>query len=237
MTFTLRFSNPEESLPIAMLLSAAGGFLDAFTWVGHGGVFANAQTGNVVLLGLFTAAGQWDLAWRHVPPILAFLAAIFLAAGLRRYSARTHWRWLPVTSLAVEMILLTVVTCLPEGFPDFPIIIGIAFVAALQSASFATIEGWSYSSVMTTGNLRRTAEALFAGIMPPHDPAAQRQARVFATICSTFALGAGMGGVTTARFGNLALISPLLLFLVVLVSCLRATASPPRAKAAGSALE
>ena len=38
------------TLGIATLLAAAGGFLDGFTWVGHGHVFANAMTGNVVLL-------------------------------------------------------------------------------------------------------------------------------------------------------------------------------------------
>jgi uncharacterized membrane protein YoaK (UPF0700 family) len=34
-----------ERLNQALLLAAAGGFLDAYTFVGYGGVFANAQTG------------------------------------------------------------------------------------------------------------------------------------------------------------------------------------------------
>src|SRR6185437_11215017 len=43
---------PESSVAVACLLSLSGGFLDAFTYIGHGGVFANAMTGNVVLMGV-----------------------------------------------------------------------------------------------------------------------------------------------------------------------------------------
>jgi uncharacterized membrane protein YoaK (UPF0700 family) len=32
---------------MAMPLACVGGFLDAYTFVGYNGVFANAQTGNV----------------------------------------------------------------------------------------------------------------------------------------------------------------------------------------------
>src|ERR1700746_2262793 len=44
---------------LAALLTIAGGFLDAFTYIAHGGGFANAQTGNVVLLGVYAASGDW----------------------------------------------------------------------------------------------------------------------------------------------------------------------------------
>ena len=41
-----------ESFLIGALLAVVGGFLDAYTYLLRGGVFANAQTGNIVLLGL-----------------------------------------------------------------------------------------------------------------------------------------------------------------------------------------
>ena len=41
-----------ENLSTGLLLAGAGGFLDAYTFVGRGGVFANAQTGNIVLLAV-----------------------------------------------------------------------------------------------------------------------------------------------------------------------------------------
>lgn len=59
-----------ESVPFCMLLAVVGGFLDAYTFVGRGGVFCNAQTGNIVLIGVYTATRQWQMALNHIPPNL-----------------------------------------------------------------------------------------------------------------------------------------------------------------------
>ena len=40
-----------ESLLLGVLLAVAGGFFDAYTYLCRGKVFANAQTGNIVLSG------------------------------------------------------------------------------------------------------------------------------------------------------------------------------------------
>lgn len=43
---------PSESMPLGLMLAIVGGFLDAYTFSTRGGVFSNAITGNIVLLGL-----------------------------------------------------------------------------------------------------------------------------------------------------------------------------------------
>ena len=48
-----------ESLLLGALLAVAGGFFDAYTYLCRGGVFANAQTGNIVLFGLELAQREW----------------------------------------------------------------------------------------------------------------------------------------------------------------------------------
>jgi len=214
-------ASAEESIRVAILLSLGGGFLDAFTWVGHGGVFANAQTGNVVLLGVAAATGQWGQTLRHASPIVAFLLGVFVAQGLRFADIRRDGRGAALYSLGVEIVLLLIVAVLPTRFPDFPIVLGIAFVAALQTSSFAKVEGWSYSSVMTTGNLRRAAEALFASVAPPRKQVATRQAAVFAVICASFCLGAGVGAVATAWLANAAVLVPAAVLAAALLMCLR----------------
>lgn len=214
-------ARPEETVGVAMLLSGAGGFLDAFTWLGHGGVFANAQTGNVVLLGIYAASGQWEKSLRHVPPILAFFVGVFVAYRLRVHESRRSRQRTALLSLLIEIVFLLVVAMLPRNFPDLPIVLGVAFLAALQSTSFARVEGLPYSSVMTTGNLRRTAELLFAGVFPPGDALALHQARLFMMVCSSFAIGACAGGFSTAKAGNLAVLLPALALLLALVRCVR----------------
>src|SRR5580692_10233648 len=76
------------TLGIGASLAAAGGFLDGFTYVGHGHVFANAMTGNVVLLGIDCVSGSWRAAFQHLPAILAFLVGICAAQAMQLHSRR-----------------------------------------------------------------------------------------------------------------------------------------------------
>ena len=46
-----------DTFLIAVLLAVVGGSLDAYSYVARGHVFANAQTGNIVLFGLHLADG------------------------------------------------------------------------------------------------------------------------------------------------------------------------------------
>jgi uncharacterized membrane protein YoaK (UPF0700 family) len=209
----------EESLLVAVLLSVAGGYLDAFTWIVHDGVLANAQTANVVLLGVYAGQGDWAQGLRHVPPIMAFLAGLFVADRLRRRDRLRQRHQIAMMTLVVEIALLGVVLVIHAGLPDVAGILGISFAAALQTASFTRVEGWTYSSVMTTGNLRQAAEALFAALGPGRDRRALRQAHAFALISAGFATGAALGGLVSSRHPNASLALPIALLGFVLLFC------------------
>ena len=211
---------PPESAPIvACLLSLSGGFLDAFTYIGHGGVFANAMTGNVILLGVSATAGDWWQALNHVPPLFAFLVGVFAAQAIRL--PRIDARWPALLSLALEIVVLAVIAFLPRGFPDVWIVLSISFAAAVQNSSFTKVRGWAYNSVVTTGNLRKLAETVFAGTVPRRNPEALAQAGVFGAICLSFLVGALMGGLTTGRLHNAALAIPVIVLVYVLLRCRR----------------
>ena len=57
----LRLEKASESYLVGVLLAIAGGYLDVYTYICRGGVFANAQTGNIVLLGINVADKNWDM--------------------------------------------------------------------------------------------------------------------------------------------------------------------------------
>ena len=215
-----RSAPSESALSTAMLLSLSGGFLDAFTYVGHGGVFANAMTGNVVLLGVSAADGEWARALNHILPIVAFLAGVFAAHAMRLIALWRGWRG-PLLNLGIEILFLLVVAVLPRGFPDSIVVLGIAFVASLQNSSFTHVGDWTYNSVMTTGNLRRFAEGLFAGTIPRWDPASLDLARTFGLVCLSFLVGALFGGVATSHWHNLALLISCAMLTTTLVLCWR----------------
>lgn len=56
-----------ESFLIAGILSVSGGLQDAYTYMYRGKVFANAQTGNIVLLAQNLVDRNWQAALRYFP--------------------------------------------------------------------------------------------------------------------------------------------------------------------------
>ncbi|MFC0432813.1 YoaK family protein [Kutzneria buriramensis] len=186
-----------------MLLGIAGGFLDAFTFVAHGGVFANAQTGNVVLLGVAAAHGDAAGALRHVPPLIAFVLGVAAAETL------THPRVAPLmrrpirVALVIEIAVLLVVGAIPTWFAGSAVVLAVAFVAALQNATFGTVREWSVNTTMTTGNLRTAARATYRAVFR-RDAEAATQARAFGLVVLSFLVGAGVGALVAELVGNMA---------------------------------
>jgi uncharacterized membrane protein YoaK (UPF0700 family) len=201
----------DETVPIALLLAFAGGYLDAYTWIVHG-VMANAQTANLVLLWVYGSIGNWTKALHFVPPILAFAVGIVIAAWLRR---ATGDRASAISTL-IETILLIAIGILHNRLPDLAGTLGISFVAAMQTAVFTKCEGVAYSSVMITGNMRQAIEGVFAAIS---EGGSFRRSGVFAALCGTFGLGAAVGAFATKQIPNLALGIPVIALLIVLLRC------------------
>ena len=132
---------PSETLPVGLLLALAGGLLDGYSYLNRGQVFATAETGNIVLMGINLAQGQLDQALHYLLPILAFALGVLAAELLRRRfgdSTRLHWR-LPLLLAECGAILL--VSCLPCGPLDPLANIIISFTSALQVESFRKFQG------------------------------------------------------------------------------------------------
>jgi uncharacterized membrane protein YoaK (UPF0700 family) len=200
---------------ISALLAAAGGFLDGFTYVGHGHVFANAMTGNVVLLGINSLSGSWDLAFRHLPAILAFLTGISFSNALQLQPKRRGIGAPYLAVLGLEISILTGLSLLPAKTADILFTTSIAFAASVQVQTFREVDGQSFNSTFTTGNLRTLTEAAFASFFEGHAAEKARIVRDFSSICAAFLAGAAAGGFTTRLFGNRALWCDVLLLVVI----------------------
>ena len=95
-----------DSLRVGILLALTGGFLDAYTYISRGNVFANAQTGNMVMLGINFMEGNFRGIINYIIPIIAFAIGVLLAEVIRTKlskSEKFHWRQ---AVLAIEIILL-----------------------------------------------------------------------------------------------------------------------------------
>jgi uncharacterized membrane protein YoaK (UPF0700 family) len=210
----MRRDEAERSLAVAVPLTLSGGFLDAFTYVGHGHVFANSMTGNVALLGISAASKDWAQALRHVPPLVAFVLAILASAALQARSGNGWLRHPAIATLCLELAFVTAAASHLVDVNDAWLIPGISFTATMQTMAFTHLENLTYTSVMTTGNLRRCMQQLVAGLVPRRDPGALHDAWLLGVVSASFLVGATAGAFMTRRWGDLPLfaVSALLLF-------------------------
>ena len=102
-----------DSFRAAVFIILSGGFQDAYTYTCRGEVFANAQTGNIVLLSTALYGREWQTVLKYLVPVLSFLVgtavAEFIHIKLKCYE-KLHWRQI---ILLLEILLLFSVGFLP----------------------------------------------------------------------------------------------------------------------------
>ena len=189
-----------EAFITALFLSVSGGLQDVYTYLYRGKVFANAQTGNIVLMAVKLFAGEWGEALRYLMPLCAFALGIFVAEFIRLKLKRMqwlHWRQLVVL---FEILLLFVVGFLPQELNLLANSI-VSFSCAMQVQAFRKVNGYAFASTMCIGNLRSGMDALVA-FGHSHDKNALWKSLHYFAIIFIFALGAGIGTQCVGIFGE-----------------------------------
>ena len=189
-----------ESFFLGALLAVVGGFLDAYTYLLRGHVFANAQTGNIVLLGLHLAQLQITEALYYLIPILAFALGVVVSQLIRRRYQdhdRIHWRQV---TLGVECVILLAVAFLPHGRCDMTVNVVISLSCAMQVESFRKINGNTFATTMCTGNLRSATELLFCYAISKNKEERNRSLQYYGIILF-FISGAVLGTLLSNTYG------------------------------------
>lgn len=188
-----------ESIPTIMLITLSGGLQDAYTYIGRGHVFANAQTGNIVLMSISLLTGAFKTALMYLVPIISFMAGIMCAETIKKHmqhKRRLHWRQLIVF---IEIALLFLVGFIPESMNPLANAV-VSFVCAMQVESFRKLRGRAIASTMCIGNMRTGTENLHHYITSK-DRKYLINALHYFLVIAVFALGAGLGGVLTTHLG------------------------------------
>ena len=192
-----------ESFLTAVFLSLSGGLQDAYTYLFRGKVFANAQTGNIVLLSANIMDGKWDRVLHYLIPLCAFALGVLVAETMRerfREMRQLHWRQLVVLA---EIALLFLVGFLPQEQNLLANAI-VSFACAMQVQSFRKVNGYAFASTMCIGDLRSGMEALCIW-RKTHDPKAKDRMLRYFGIILLFAIGAGIGSKGAAFLGGKAI--------------------------------
>lgn len=201
-----------ESFVTAIFLSLSGGLQDAYTYFFRGKVYANAQTGNIVLLSQHLFTGDFLKALHYLIPLVAFASGILAAELFREHFQSLkalHWRQMIVLA---EILLLFSVGFFPQELNLLANAV-VSFSCAMQVQTFRKVNGYAYASTMCIGNMRGGMEALAVWIVK-RDPKALRKVFHYFGIIFLFGVGAGLGWVAVEHFATRAIWWSCLLLLI-----------------------
>lgn len=149
-----------ERYHIFFYLMLSGGFMGAYSYYLKGGVFANAETANLLVLALSIATGDSAKATAVLFPITTFFLGTFFCEMLK---SKLKKAW-PKILVLCEIILLTVLAFLPEStsFSIFHVV--IALISSMQYNTFKAAHGVPLSTLFCTAHMRGGASALYLAI-------------------------------------------------------------------------
>ena len=189
-------------LVLWLLLAMSGGCMDAYSYLFREQVFANAQTGNILLLGVNLSTGNFAVCFRYFCPILAFVLGIMLAYLICRL-AGTHKRTAKLLVVGGEIAVLFAVAFMPQHLNVIANAM-ISLACGMQLECFGEFMGRRAATTMCIGNLRSAvhhAMEYFFG----HDKAQRKSAVFFLITILFFTFGAVIGNVFVTHLGTYAI--------------------------------
>ena len=192
-----------ESLTMALLLTVSGGFMDAYSYLCRGHVFANAQTGNILLLGVNLSTGDWAKALQYFCPVAAFMLGIAMADLTRHFFRQVSWlHWRQLAALAEAAILLAVMA-IPLSHNLLANSL-TSLACGAQVESFRKVRGLGAATTMCIGNLRTATQSVCDYCFARNKSDIRRGLLFFGMILA-FVAGAVLGNLAVTHLGQYAI--------------------------------
>lgn len=180
-----------ESIEVGIFLALSGGFMDAYSYINRGKVFANAETGNIILMALKVCEGKFFEAVNYLIPIVSFAVGVAICEIIKYRKERInmiHWRQILVL---FEIFAFIVVGFLPQEMNRVANSI-ISMISGIQFATFPKIRGTAMATTMCTGNLKTGTQNMYRGIKTGDKSAIEKGLYYYVCI-SVFIAGTTIG--------------------------------------------
>lgn len=206
-----------EKLGFAMILASAGGFMDMYSYVVHGNVFATGQTGNFVLVAVNLAKQNYIGMFHSIVPILCFWIGIFIGWHVfYSYFKEKQLLW-KQSIIGIEVFILLVTGFLPRSYPDIVSNALVSFAASLQFCAFRKFgTSENYASIFCTGNMRSCAENYYKGLVKKNRECLRKALR-YSCILISFFLGAVISAIEARIFHQRSIWTVAIIFVSTLM--------------------
>ncbi len=201
-----------DSWPLLFLMTSVGGFSASYSFLARGGVFAFAQTGNIIYSGHVIASGHFVQVLTFLFPVLSYMAGLFASQQLeKRITGKVAFQ---KTVLLLESLLMGVTALLPVSYITTRLALCLLGLSSgLQMETFHRIGAHEYTSIMVMGNMKRTVEA-FSAYLNDRCKASRNKALMYVAVNAIFCLGSAWGYMVTTAVGDKAILLPALLLVL-----------------------
>ncbi len=139
------------------------GFIDAYTFVTYDGLFASAQTGNMVVLGAKLLDGNISEVLIHLTSFIGFAIGAFIAQGIVERYKNHDWKKYRVY-LLLQTILLLVLAVSQQSIGVSLIAFLLGLLAGYELTVFRKIKTTSINNGIMTGNTKNLMNNLYLAL-------------------------------------------------------------------------
>lgn len=214
-----KFCNVDETFIFVFLITAVGGFVNAYSYFVCGGVFASGNTGNMIMLGVATHTRDWDYFLACLIPIIFSI----LGSALSRIIWHTNKTKTKFASsnrfILLEIFILFIIGLLPETVPDNYINIILSFVCGYQVGTFRLYNGTPHNNTNCAGNLRTMGYFVGDIVINRFSKTSIIATGKYLAMISSYVIGSFLGAVTSDMWGKYAsFVGCFMLFMMIIVN-------------------
>ena len=177
------------------MLTFIGGFLDIYTFITRGGIFANTQTTNLAKLGYFIATEQFANGLQCIIPILSCILGGIVSTILMKKGKNELYKNL----LIFELLILIIIGFVRDPKWNMLVNCVLSFITSFQLNLFRKYGNLAHNTTISTGNLRQVGELVADAIMGK-----KKREKIlsmkYATLVFMFVIGALVATLLTSLF-------------------------------------
>lgn len=139
------------------------GFIDSYTFIERGELFASAQTGNIIILVANLFEGHWMKAMVHVFTFLGFALGAFIGQGMIEHFKDRGWGKYRVY-LSPQIILLLIIALIQQFIGNSLIGFLLGSLAGYELTVFRKFGSTNINNGIMTGNAKNLMNNLYKAI-------------------------------------------------------------------------